>query len=42
MSTKKYIPTAMALYFIYFIHGIGVSILGQYKQNFAGVWGPQN
>ncbi|MDR4945724.1 MFS transporter [Neobacillus cucumis] len=39
MSTKKYIPTAMALYFIYFIHGIGVSILGQYKQNFAGVWG---
>ena len=40
MSNKKnYFPTALALYFIYFIHGIGVSILGQYKQNFAGSWG---
>jgi len=39
MNTKKYLPTALALYFTYFIHGIGVSILGQYKQSFAGSWG---
>ncbi|MBX4266877.1 MFS transporter [Clostridium estertheticum] len=39
MNNKKYIPTALALYFTYFIHGIGVSILGQYKTNFAGAWG---
>lgn len=38
MNNKKYYPTAIALYFTYFIHGIGVSILGQYKQNFAGMW----
>jgi MFS family permease len=36
---KKYYPTAIALYFTYFVHGIGVSILGQYKQDFAGMWG---
>jgi hypothetical protein len=41
MNNKKYYPTALALYFTYFVHGIGVSILGQYKQNFAGVWGAQ-
>jgi MFS family permease len=41
MNTKKYIPTALALYFTYFVHGIGVSILGQYKQNFAGAWGAE-
>lgn len=39
MNNKKYYPTALALYFTYFIHGIGVSILGQYKQNFASIWG---
>jgi MFS family permease len=39
MNTKKYFPTALALYFTYFVHGIGVSILGQYKQSFAGAWG---
>ncbi|MFT8350834.1 MFS transporter [Clostridium saccharoperbutylacetonicum] len=39
MNAKKYYPTALALYFTYFVHGIGVSILGQYKQNFAGAWG---
>ncbi|EIA6561139.1 MFS transporter [Listeria monocytogenes] len=39
MNAKRFYPTAIALYFIYFIHGIGVSILGQYKQDFAGVWG---
>lgn len=41
MSNKKYYPTALALYFTYFVHGIGVSILGQYKQNFAGAWGAE-
>jgi len=39
INNKKYIPTALALYFTYFIHGIGVSVLGQYKSNFAGAWG---
>lgn len=39
ISNKRYIPTAIALYFTYFIHGIGVSILGQYKSNFATAWG---
>lgn len=39
INNKKYIPTAVALYFTYFIHGIGVSILGQYKGNFATAWG---
>jgi MFS family permease len=40
-SNKKFYPTALALYFTYFVHGIGVSILGQYKQNFAGAWGAE-
>ncbi|HCS0433353.1 TPA: MFS transporter [Listeria monocytogenes] len=39
MNAKRFYPTAIALYFTYFIHGIGVSILVQYKQDFAGVWG---
>lgn len=39
MNYKKYYPTALALYFTYFVHGIGASILGQYKQNFASAWG---
>ncbi|HHH7056269.1 TPA: MFS transporter [Listeria monocytogenes] len=39
MNAKRFYPTAIALYFTYFIHGIGVCILGQYKQDFAGVWG---
>lgn len=37
-NNKKYYPTAFALYLSYFVHGIGVSILGQYKQEFAGMW----
>jgi len=41
MNNKKYYLTALALYFTYFVHGIGVSILGQYKQNFAGAWGAE-
>lgn len=38
INYKKYYPTAAALYFTYFIHGIGASILGQYKQDFASMW----
>lgn len=37
-NNKKYYPTALALYLSYFVHGIGVSILGQYKQEFASMW----
>lgn len=39
MSHKKYYPTALALYFTYIILGIEVSVLSQYKQQFAGAWG---
>lgn len=39
INYKKYYPTAFVMYISFFIHGIGVSILGQYKQNFAGQWG---
>ena len=36
---KNYVITSLALYFTYFIHEIGASILGQYKPQFAKVWG---
>ncbi len=36
---KAFYLTAFVLYLNYFIHGIGVSILGQYKQAFAAQWG---
>ena len=36
---KKYYPTAVALYITYFILGIAVTIMGQYKQSFAAMWG---
>ena len=39
MNNKRYYPTAFALYFSFFIHGIGASILSQYKRNFARAWG---
>ena len=38
---KKFIPTSIALYFTYFIHGIGASILGLYKPQFAEHWGAE-
>lgn len=41
MDNKKYYPTAFALYFSYFLLGIGLSIIGQYKQEFASMWGAQ-
>ena len=39
MDQKKYYPTAVALYVTYFILGIAVTIMGQYKQSFAAMWG---
>ncbi|WP_265588917.1 MFS transporter [Terrisporobacter petrolearius] len=41
INYKKFYPTAVALYFTYFIHGIGASIIGQYKQNLAAQWGAE-
>lgn len=38
-SKKNYVITSLALYFTYFIHGIGASILGLYKPQFAKAWG---
>lgn len=38
MTNKKYFPTALALYFTYIILGIEVSVLSQYKQQFASAW----
>lgn len=38
-GNKKLIITSLALYFTYSIHGIGSSILGQYKTEFAAAWG---
>lgn len=35
---KKYYPSAFILYINFFIHGIGVSILGQYKPELATQW----
>ena len=39
INNKKYYLTAFVLYLNFFIHGIGVSILAQYKQQFAAQWG---
>ena len=38
MSMKKYYPTAFALYMTYFVLGVAGSIMGQYKQELAGLW----
>lgn len=38
-NSKKYWPTAFALYFSYAILGIASSILSQYKSQFATAWG---
>lgn len=35
---KKYYPSAFILYINFFIHGIGVSILGQYKPELSSQW----
>ena len=39
MSMKKYYPTAFALYMTYFVLGVAGSIMGQYKQELAALWG---
>ena len=39
MRMKKYYPTAFALYMTYFVLGVAGSIMGQYKQELAGLWG---
>lgn len=39
MNTKRYYPAALALYITFIIHGIGVSILAQYKDELAELWG---
>ena len=39
-TNKMLIFTSLAAYFTYFIHGIGASILGQYKPEFAAAWHP--
>ena len=41
INYKKFYPTAIALYFTYFVHGIGASIMGQYKQDLAAQWGAE-
>lgn len=38
-DSKKYYPTALALYITYFVLGIAATIMGQYKRNFAAQWG---
>ncbi|OAD63599.1 MULTISPECIES: MFS transporter [Lactobacillaceae] len=40
-NTKKFLPTAFALYFAYAMLGIASSILSQYKSEFAKAWGAQ-
>ena len=39
MESKRYYPTALALYITYFVLGVAATIMGQYKQNFAALWG---
>ena len=38
-ESKKYYPTAFALYMTYFVLGIAATIMSQYKQEFASLWG---
>lgn len=39
VDSKRYYPTALALYITYFVLGVAATIMGQYKQNFAALWG---
>ena len=39
VDSRKYYPTALALYITYFVLGIAATIMGQYKQDFAVLWG---
>lgn len=40
-ESRRYYPTAFALYVTYFVLGIAATIMGQYKQNFAAMWGAE-
>ena len=40
-ESSRYYLTALALYITYFVLGIAASIMGQYKQNFAALWGAE-
>ena len=39
LDSRRYYPTALALYITYFVLGIAATIMGQYKQDFAALWG---
>ena len=39
VDSRKYYPTALALYITYFVLGVAATIMGQYKQNVAALWG---
>ena len=38
-ESARYYPTAFALYMTYFVLGIASTIMGQYKQDLAALWG---
>lgn len=40
-SSRRYYPTAFALYMTYFVLGIAATIMSQYKENFAQLWGSE-
>ena len=41
LDSRRYYPTALALYITYFVLGIAATIMGQYKQSFAALWGAE-
>ena len=40
-ESARYYPTAFALYMTYFVLGVAATIMGQYKQELAALWGAQ-
>ncbi len=38
-ESARYYPTAFALYMTYFVLGVAATIMGQYKQELAALWG---
>ncbi len=40
-ESARYYPTAFALYMTYFVLGVAATIMGQYKQELASLWGAQ-
>ena len=41
VDSRKYYPTALALYITYSVLGIAATIMGQYKQSFGALWGAE-